>query len=99
MECSSYPGSHSIGYSVCTHDQIKHVLENIRSDVLPRMEHQFDYEIPVRPNRDNDTLIFTLRNESDAKEAAGTLEETLPNGLISEQSGKTVKIYLQGDAE
>lgn len=96
MECSSFPGSHSIGYNVFIHDQIKHMLENIRSDILPRMEYQFGYEIPVRPNRDNDTLIFTFKNVDDSSEAAGTLSEYLPSGLMAECSGKTVKITLDG---
>lgn len=99
MECSSFPRSHSTGYSVCTHDQIKYMLEDIRSDILPRMEHQFGYEILSRPNRDRDALIFTFQNQDDAIESVKTLEDILPDELTSEQSGKTVRISLQGDAE
>lgn len=78
-------------------DDINCCYERLNASVIPQMELQFGYHINPRINRDADRITIPFEDKQDAADAFETLKDYLPDGLVSEVSGRAVRITLKGD--
>lgn len=105
-DCGNNPGKNKHVHSLCDcvignlfSDDINCCHERLNASVIPQMELQFGYHINPRINRDADRITIPFQDEQDAADAFETLKDYLPGGMVSEVSGRSVRISLKGDAE